>query len=228
MAADWWNADGPMRPLHLLNPARLGYIRDAAAQHFGVDRGKRQPLAGLRLLDLGCGAGLVSEPLARLGAEVVGVDAAAENIAAARAHAAQSGLSIDYRCTSAEDLAAAGEQFDLVIFLEVVEHVADVALFIQTIAKLLKPSGAAIFSTPNRTSASFALVIVGAEYVLRWLPRGTHDWRKFLTPPEFKAQLRSAGLAVQDISGLSFEPLAERFAVTQDLSVNYIGWATLR
>ncbi len=225
LARRWWDPGGPMAPLHRLNPTRLGYLRDRLQQHFSLADGRRC-LDGLTILDIGCGAGLVCEPLARLGANVTGVDAADESIAVARAHAEQSGLTIDYRAGAAEALLADARSFDAIVSLEVVEHVADVARYFETIAALLKPGGLFLFSTPNRTAASFLSVIVGAEYLLRWLPRGTHDWRRFLTPGQFTQALDTAGLKLLDLRGLSYHPLRERFHLSDDLSVNYIGTAT--
>jgi 2-polyprenyl-6-hydroxyphenyl methylase / 3-demethylubiquinone-9 3-methyltransferase len=227
LAADWWNPDGPSRPLFALNPARLAYIRDQLCAHFGRDRCSRTPLAGLRLLDLGCGGGLVAEPLVRMGATVVGVDAAAENIAVARSHAAEMELGIDYRATTAEALVEQNERFDAVISLEVVEHVADVALFLKSCAVLLKPEGIFIFSTLNRTAASYATAIIGAEYLLRIIPRGTHDWKKFITPDEMLGLLLTAGFTTPDIAGLSFSPANGQWFVSSQTSVNYIGYAAL-
>lgn len=227
LAADWWNPDGPSKPLFALNPARLAYIRDQLVRHFGRDETVRAPLAGLRLLDLGCGGGLVSEPLARMGATVVGVDAASENIAIARSHAADMELAIDYRATTAEALVAQGERFDAVISLEVVEHVADVALFLKCCADLLKPEGLFIFSTLNRTAASYATAILGAEYLLRIIPRGTHDWKKFITPAEMHSLLATAGFAPPHIAGLSVRPSTGQWHVSTVTAVNYIGSARL-
>lgn len=227
LAADWWNPDGPSKPLFALNPARLTYIRDQLVQHFGRDMGSLTPLAGLRLLDLGCGGGLVSEPLARMGATVVGVDAASENIAIASSHAADMELTIDYRATTAETLVAQGERFDAVISLEVVEHVADVALFLKCCANLLQPEGQLIFSTLNRTAASYATAIIGAEYLLRIIPRGTHDWKKFITPAEMQGLLASAGFAPPHIAGLSVRPSTGQWHVSTVTAVNYIGSARL-
>ncbi len=226
MAATWWDPDGDFRPLHRLNPTRIGYIRDKVAARFGRDPLRDKPLAGLRLLDIGCGGGLLSEPMARLGAEVTGVDAAEKNIGTARAHAAQSGLDIDYRHDTAEALAAAGETFDVILNMEVVEHVADVPGFIGACARMVKPGGAMLLSTINRTPQSFALAIVGAEYVLRWLPRGTHQWRKFLRPSELTRHVEAAGLAMDHLTGVAWNPLNDRWTLTRDLSVNYMGFAT--
>src|SRR5581483_10847552 len=186
LAAEWWDERGKMAPLHKFNPVRLGYIRDQAAARFGRDPKRIDGLKGLRMLDIGCGGGLLSEPLARLGAEMVGADPSAMNIEAARAHAAASGLEIDYRCTTAEALADAGERFDVVLAMEVVEHVADVPLFVRRCAEMVKPDGLMIAATINRTLKSFALAIVGAEYILRWLPVGSHSWDKFVTPNELE------------------------------------------
>ena len=195
-AADWWDPRGPMAALHKFNPVRLAYIRDQAAARFGRDPKKLACLDGLRMLDIGCGGGILSEPLARLGAAMVGADPAEENIEAARAHSQDQGLSIDYRATTAEVLAEAGEKFDVVLAMEVVEHVTDVALFVSTCASMVKPGGLFIAATLNRTLKSFALAIVGAEYVLRWIPRGTHQWDKFVTPRELETAVENTGLRV--------------------------------
>jgi 2-polyprenyl-6-hydroxyphenyl methylase / 3-demethylubiquinone-9 3-methyltransferase len=227
LAADWWDPEGPSRPLFALNPARLTYIRDQLCQRFGRDLRSRTPLAGLHLLDLGCGGGLVSEPLVRMGATVVGVDAAADNISIARSHAAEMELNIDYRASTAEALVAQGEHFDAVISLEVVEHVADVPLFLKSCAALLKAEGVFLFSTLNRTAASYAAAIIGAEYVLRIIPRGTHDWRAFITPEEMQSLLATAGFAAPHIAGLSFSPASGQWHVSNQTQVNYIGCAGL-
>jgi 2-polyprenyl-6-hydroxyphenyl methylase/3-demethylubiquinone-9 3-methyltransferase len=195
-AGDWWNPHGPLAPLHKLNPLRIGYIRDQAAARFQRDAKKLDCLKGLRILDIGCGGGILSEPLARLGADVVGADPAAENIAAASAHAAESGVAVDYRATTAEDLAAQKQRFDIVLAMEVVEHVTNVEDFVATCASMVKPGGLMIAATLNRTMKSFALAIVGAEYVLRWLPRGTHQWDKFVTPEELEIAIEGNGLNV--------------------------------
>jgi 2-polyprenyl-6-hydroxyphenyl methylase/3-demethylubiquinone-9 3-methyltransferase len=189
LAGEWWDPRGKMAPLHKFNPVRLGYIRDAACRRFGRDSKRLDALKGLRILDIGCGGGILSEPLARIGADVVGADPAATNIEAARLHAADGGLAIDYRATTAEALAEAGERFDIVLAMEVVEHVADVNLFVKLTGAMVKPGGMMIAATLNRTLKSFALAIVGAEYVLRWLPRGTHTWDKFVTPNEHEIAL---------------------------------------
>lgn len=226
IAAEWWDPAGKFRPLHRLNPLRVGYVRDAACARLGRDPLTPRPLAGLRVVDIGCGGGLLSEPLARLGAEVVGIDAAERNVKTAAAHAAESGTPVDYRATTAEALAVAGERFDLVVSMEVIEHVADVDLFLASCAALMAPGAALFLSTLNRTPKSFALAIVGAEYVLRWLPRGTHDWRRFLRPSELAAGLRRNGLALRDVTGVAYSPFTDQFRLApRDLDVNYMGWA---
>ena len=223
MAADWWDPHGPSRPLHLLNPCRLGYVADQIAAEFGRDPAAERPFAGLRLLDIGCGGGLLTEPMARLGAEVVGVDPAEGAIPVARLHAAKSGLEIDYRAGTAEDLIAAGERFDVVLAMEVIEHVPDPAGFVGACAALLRPGGLWLGSTLNRTAKSFAVAIVGAEYVLRWLPRGTHDWRKFVTPAEMAGFAEGAGLRLLDRTGMVFDPLRRDWRLDpRDLSINYL------
>lgn len=224
-AAAWWDPRGEFRPLHQLNPVRLVFIRDRLAGHFNRDPRAMKPLAGLRVLDIGCGGGLVSEPMARLGASVTGIDAAGEALAVARAHAANAGLDIDYREATAEDLAAAGESFDAVLALEIVEHVADTSLFLAASARLVRPGGGFVAATINRTPKAFVFGILGAEYLLRWLPRGTHQWRKFLRPSELAAGLRPLGLAVKEVRGLSYNPVAARWSLSRDLDVNYLLFA---
>lgn len=225
LAAEWWDPRGPMAPLHRLNPARLGYIRDAVCAHFGRDPGQMKPLKGLTALDVGCGAGLVTESLARMGAEATGLDASLDAIAAARVHAEESGLVITYHADSAEYLAEAGQRFDLITALEVVEHVADVDLFLGSLSRLLAPGGLLIFSTPNRTPQSYVSVIFAAENVLKWVPKGTHDWKAFLTPEELTHKLEAAGLEVTDLKGLNFSLINRTFVLTGDTSINYIGSA---
>jgi 2-polyprenyl-6-hydroxyphenyl methylase/3-demethylubiquinone-9 3-methyltransferase len=222
MSARWWDADGPMRPLHRLNPLRLSWIKDQVSARFGRDPKPPTALTGLRVLDVGCGAGLVTEPLARMGADVVGLDPAEENIATARHHAGEGGLAIDYRAATAEALAAAGETFDLVLALEVVEHVTDVDGFVAACGAMVKPGGLMIASTINRTMKAYMLAIVGVEYVLRWLPRGTHSYDKLVTPDELRAAFRAAGLAPSAETGVMYVPLADRFRLTADMDVNYM------
>jgi 2-polyprenyl-6-hydroxyphenyl methylase/3-demethylubiquinone-9 3-methyltransferase len=222
LATDWWDPRGPMAALHKFNPVRVGYIRDQAAGHFGRDAKKLGCLKGLRILDIGCGAGILSEPLARLGAEMVGADPAEENIEAARAHAEDGGLTIDYRATTAEDLAAAGEQFDIVLAMEVVEHVTNVKEFVATCGAMVEPGGLMIAATLNRTLKSFALAIVGAEYVLRWVPRGTHHWDKFVTPDELERAFERGGLDVIGERGVVYNPFADRWQLASDMDVNYM------
>ena len=222
LAADWWNPRGPMAALHKFNPLRLAYIRDQAAARFARDPKRLDCLNGLRLLDIGCGGGLLSEPLARIGAEVVGADPAGNNIEVGKLHAAKAGVTVDYRCTTAEALADAGERFDIVLAMEVVEHVADVALFVRRCAEMVKPGGLLVAATINRTLKSFALAIVGAEYVLRWLPRGTHQWDKFVTPNELEAALEKSGLRVIDERGVIYNLLADKWQLSTDMDVNYL------
>jgi 2-polyprenyl-6-hydroxyphenyl methylase / 3-demethylubiquinone-9 3-methyltransferase len=222
LSGQWWDVRGPMAPLHKFNPVRLAYIRDRAAAHFGRDAKRLDSLEGLRVLDIGCGAGILSEPLARLGSSVIGIDPARPNIAVARHHAAQSGLAIDYRATTAEALAEAGERFDMVLAMEVVEHVADFGLFVEVAAELVKPGGLLFVATLNRTVKSFALAIVGAEYILRWLPRGTHQWDKFITPNELEIAIEQSGMHVTGESGMMYNLLADRWQLTSDTDVNYM------
>lgn len=229
MAAEWWDPHGKFQPLHQMNPCRLDYITSQIAAEFDRDLTRPKPFAGLRLLDIGCGGGLLSEPMARLGAEVLGADAAPRNIPVAQLHAQQSGLDIDYRVTTAEDLAAMGEQFDVVLNMEVVEHVADPQAFLTTCQTLLKPGGLMICSTLNRNAKSFAFAIVGAEWVMRWLPKGTHDWAKFITPDELYEMIRGAGLEPVDRKGMVFNPLGWSWSLSaRDLSCNYVTTSTRR
>jgi 2-polyprenyl-6-hydroxyphenyl methylase/3-demethylubiquinone-9 3-methyltransferase len=223
MAAEWWDPAGKFKPLHMLNPCRLDYITGQIAAEYERDLRQPRPFAGLRLLDIGCGGGLLAEPMARLGADVVGADAAARNIPVAQLHAEQSGLTIDYRHTTAEDLAAAGERFDVVLNMEVVEHVADPLAYLTACQTLLKPGGLMICSTLNRNPKSFAMAIIGAEWVMRWLPKGTHDWQKFITPDELFDLIRAAGLTPVDRKGMVFNPLGWSWRLSDtDLSVNYV------
>lgn len=223
MAAEWWDPNGKFKPLHLMNPCRLDYITMQIAAEYDRNLVAPHPFEGLRILDIGCGGGLLSEPMARLGADVVGADAAARNIPVAQVHAEQSGLKIDYRVTTAEDLAATGAQFDVVLNMEVVEHVADPLAYLTACRQLLKPGGLMICSTLNRNPKSFMMAIVGAEWVMRWLPKGTHDWAKFITPEELYDLIRRAGLDPVDKQGMVFNPVSWRWSLSdRDLSVNYV------
>jgi len=223
IAEEWWDPKGKFAPLHRLNPLRLGYIRDRAAAHWRRDPLGGSPLEGLSLLDIGCGGGLLCEPATRLGAAVTGIDAADRNIATARLHAERQGLAIDYREATAEALTAEGRQFDIVLALEIVEHVADVDLFLKSCGRLAKPGGLVFLSTLNRTAKAWALAIAGAEYMLRWLPRGTHDWRKFLKPSEVVRGLRMGGVEAQEIVGVVYSPLSRAWSLNaRDLDVNYM------
>ncbi len=222
VSGQWWDPRGPMAALHKFNPVRLAYIRDRTAAHFGHDAKRLDSLAGLRMLDIGCGGGILSEPLARLGAAVVGADPAERNIEVARHHAAQAELAIDYRNTSAEALAEADEEFDVVLAMEVVEHVTDVGLFVEVAASMVKPGGLLFIATLNRTVKSFALAIVGAEYVLRWLPRGTHQWDKFVTPNELEIAIAQGGMQIAGETGVIYNLLADRWQLSADMDVNYM------
>ncbi|WP_134678589.1 bifunctional 2-polyprenyl-6-hydroxyphenol methylase/3-demethylubiquinol 3-O-methyltransferase UbiG [Paracoccus ravus] len=222
MAAEWWDPQGKFKPLHMLNPTRLEYVTTQIAAQFGRDRDADLPLEGLTVLDIGCGGGLMSEPLARLGATVTGADAAEGNIAIAKLHAEEQGLPIDYRATTSEALLAEGHSYDIVMALEIVEHVADPAEFIASCRDLVKPGGMLIQSTLNRTLRSFGAAIIGAEWVMRWLPKGTHDWHRFITPEELAAMTEATGLNVVDRCGMVFNPLGWSWSLShRDLSVNY-------
>jgi 2-polyprenyl-6-hydroxyphenyl methylase/3-demethylubiquinone-9 3-methyltransferase len=225
LAEGWWDPKGSMAPLHRLNPARLGFLRQALATHFDRDPKSLRPFEGLRILDIGCGGGLISEPLARLGADVTGIDASEANVAVARAHSRSADLEIEYRYASAEELASAGQRFDAVLALEVVEHVADLDAFLQAAATLVRPGGGFIVSTLNRTPKSLLFAIVGAEYVMGWLPRGTHRWDRFLRPSELAAALRRQGLQMREIRGLVYDLLAGEWRIGRDLGVNYLAFA---
>ncbi|HYD71620.1 MAG TPA: bifunctional 2-polyprenyl-6-hydroxyphenol methylase/3-demethylubiquinol 3-O-methyltransferase UbiG [Candidatus Binatia bacterium] len=218
LAAEWWNPKGPFGALHRMNPVRLQYIRDLAAEHFSAE-GLR-PLAGLNALDLGCGGGLVSAPLARMGAKVTAIDASEEAIGAARAYAGQAGLDIDYRCMTAEALVEKGERFDLIAALEIVEHVADVKAFLAAASALVKPGGLLVLSTINRTAKARALAIVGAERILKWAPEGAHDYEKLVTPEEIRAGVPA--LTWRAPVGVTYQPLGSGWALTSDVSVNYL------
>jgi len=222
MAAEWWSPTGKFKPLHKFNPVRLSYIRETAIAHFGLDPKAAKPFDGLRFLDIGCGGGLLSEPMARLGAEVVGADASETNIEVAKIHAEQSGLSIDYRATASEDLQAAGETFDIVLNMEVVEHVSDVDLYMKSCAAMVRPGGLMFVATINRTMKAYGLAIIGAEHVLRWLPRGTHQYEKLVQPNELDTALQGTGLLVTRRSGVSYNPLADQWRLSRDMDVNYM------
>jgi len=224
LAEEWWDEDGEFRPLHRLNPVRLRWLRDALCARFGRDIGPR-PLRGLSILDVGCGGGLVCEPLCRLGAAVTGIDATAESVRAAEAHAKAMRLAIEYRCAAAEELYEAGERFDAVVSFEVIEHVADRELFLEALCGLIAPGGALALSTLNRTARAFALAVVGAEYIMRWLPRGTHSWSKFVKPSELARGLAPHGFRLDDLAGMSYEPAAGEWRLSRDLAVNYLALA---
>ncbi len=222
IAAEWWDPAGKFAPLHKFNPVRLGFIRQEAAARFGRNARYLRPFEGLTLLDIGCGGGLLSEPMARLGFAVTGADASPRNIGTAKAHADESGARVTYRCATAEELAAEGLSFDVVLNMEVIEHVADVGAYLSACAALVKPGGLTIVATLNKTLKALALAKFGAEYVLGWLPRGTHDWNRFLTPAELRAMLEDTGLSVLKTQGVSFNPLAWDWNLSTDVDVNYM------
>ncbi len=222
LAAEWWNPNGKFRPLHKFNPVRLAYIRDQVAERFGRDPRAARPFEGLRILDIGCGGGLLCEPMARLGAEVVGADASSTNIEVARLHASEAGIGVDYRATTAEDLSDAGETFDVILNMEVVEHVADIDLFLGKCANMVKPGGIMFVATINRTLKALGLAIIGAEYVLRWLPRGTHQFGKLVRPEELEKSLTNAAMSIIDRTGVIYHPLADRWQRSKDMDVNYM------
>ena len=228
LAGEWWDANGKLRPLHQQGPARLGFIRDALVRHFGRPPKELRPLGGLSILDVGCGGGLVSEPLARLGANVTGIDPTVDSIAVARRHAQGQGLAIDYRTASVEQLQAAGETFDAVICMEVIEHVPDQAAFVRSLGQLVRPGGVLVMSTLNRTWKSYALAIVAAEYLLGWLPRGTHDWKRFVTTDELARYLGDAGFAPPELSGIIYDVMNDAWRLAADTDVNYIAAASRR
>lgn len=225
ISSQWWDENGPFKPLHHLNPTRIQYIRDCLVNHFLHLSSKDKPLAGLTILDIGCGGGLVAEPLTRLGATVTGIDASEQAIEVATAHAAMMELPITYRCTSAEELNATGQNFDVVLALEIIEHVADVDAFLKTCTQLVAPDGAFILSTLNRTWKSYAVAILGAEYIMRMLPTGTHEWSKFLSPAEIARTLRPFGFSFANLRGMSYEPLKNQWHLSGSLDVNYLGFA---
>ncbi len=227
IAEEWWDPDGKFRPLHKFNPVRLKYIRDQACTHFERDTASLTPLAGLTVLDVGCGGGLLCEPLARLGADVTGIDAVARNIEIARIHAETTAVAVDYRAATVEELAAEDRKFDIVLNMEVVEHVADVDAFLAACGAVVADGGVMFFATLNRTAKAFALAIVGGEYILRWLPRGTHDWRKFVRPSELSRALARADIEVADLTGVTYSPLTDQWSLDRrDLAVNYMGFGT--
>ncbi len=222
MAAEWWSPTGKFRPLHKFNPVRLDYIREQVCARFGRDPNAARPFEGLRFLDIGCGGGLLCEPMTRLGATVVGADAGEVNIEVAKIHAADMGLDIDYRATTAEALAEAGERFDVVLNMEVVEHVADVKLYMESCAAMVKPGGLMFVATINRTLKAWGLAIIGAEHILRWLPKGTHQYEKLVRPEEIDAALAPTGMEVIERTGVTYNPLADRWARSRDMDVNYM------
>jgi len=222
MAAEWWSPTGKFKPLHKFNPVRLTYIRDKAAENFGLDPKSPKPLEGLRVLDIGCGGGLLSEPVARMGATVVGADPSEKNIGIASTHAKASGVSVDYRPVTAEQLAEAGETFDIVLNMEVVEHVADVEFFISTCSRMVRPGGMMFVATINRTMKAAALAIFAAENILRWLPRGTHQYEKLVRPEELEGPMTAFGLEIIDRTGVFFNPLANQWNLSKDMDVNYM------
>ncbi len=226
LAPTWWDADGAFAPLHRITPARMAFMRDHLCTHFGRDPKARAPFAGLSAIDIGCGGGLICEPMARLGAVVTGIDAVAPNIATARIHAEEAGLDIAYEVAAPEEIAALGRRFDIVINLEVIEHVSDPGSFMEAACALVAPGGAMAASTINRTVKSLALAKVGAEYLLRWVPAGTHDWRKFVKPSEFARHIRDGGLSLKALSGLAYNPLKGDWSLVGDLDVNYLVFAT--
>jgi 2-polyprenyl-6-hydroxyphenyl methylase / 3-demethylubiquinone-9 3-methyltransferase len=227
IADEWWDERGKFAPLHKLNPVRIAYLREQLIRHFSSNGSSATPLSNLSLVDIGCGGGLIAEPMARMGAHVTGIDASATNISVASLHAHHAGLTIDYRASTAEQLSLEGAQFDVVFALEIIEHVADVALFYRAITSLVKPGGVLVLSTLNRTAKSYALGIIGVEYVLRWLPRGTHSWSKFIKPSEMAAALRTHGFHPRDVTGITFSPLSWSFSLNaNNFDVNYLMVAT--
>ncbi len=230
MAEEWWNPEGKFKPIHKLNPSRIEYIKEKIIDHYGLNTSSSKPFKNLILLDVGCGGGLLSEPMAKFGAKVTGIDAAEKNIKIASAHAMASGLGINYRHSTAEQLLKELRTendigFDVILNMEVIEHVSDLNLFIESCAMLLKKDGMMIFSTLNRTAISYCLAIVGAEYILGWLPKGTHDWKKFVTPSELKISFRSNDLKIDDLHGMKYNPIFDSWSLSEDTNVNYIGKA---
>lgn len=226
IAAEWWSPTGKFRPLHKFNPVRLSYIKEQVCQHFNIDPSKPKPFEGLRILDIGCGGGLLCEPMSRLGAEIVGADASEVNIEVAKIHAEQTGVSVDYRATTSEDLAAAGEKFDIILNMEVVEHVADVDLFMASCCEMVKPGGLMFMATINRTAKARMLAIFMAEKVLRWLPVGTHEFEKLVKPEELEEAFAKGGMSLLDESGVTYNPVLDRWSKSKDMDVNYMMLAT--
>ena len=226
MADEWWDPNGKFKPLHKFNPVRIDFIKDRVCAHFGKDPQAPRPLSGVRILDIGCGGGLVSEPLALLGADMTSIDAAEKNVKIASLHAEQSGVKIGYRHILPEDLLKEGVQFDVVLNMEVVEHVADLSEFIDICCQMVKQGGAMVGATVSRTLKSLALAKIGAEYILKWLPPGTHDWNKFVKPSEFASELRRNDVIVKELAGMSFNPLCDKWSLSKDLDVNYLLFAT--
>ena len=228
LADSWWDLGGAFRPLHNFNPSRIRFVRDRLANHFGRDPLSVKPFAGLTLLDIGCGGGLIAEPMTRLGFRVTGIDAAEKNVGVARVHAARSELEITYECATPEELLSRDCRYDVVLALEVLEHVSDVAAFLNSAAGLLAPQGALVAATLNRTLKALALAKIGAEYILRWVPAGTHDWRKFVRPSELAAGLRQGGLTLTELAGMSYDPFTDSWRTSKDLDVNYLALAVRR
>ena len=226
IAAEWWSPTGKFRPLHKFNPVRLAYIKEQVCQHFKLDPSKPKPFKGLRILDIGCGGGLLCEPMSRLGAEIVGADASETNIEVAKIHAEQTGVTVDYRATTSEALAAEGEQFDIILNMEVVEHVADVDLFMASCCEMVKPSGLMFIATINRTAKARMLAIFMAEKVLRWLPVGTHEFEKLVKPEELEEAFTKGGMSLLDESGVTYNPVLDRWSKSKDMDVNYMMLAT--
>ncbi len=222
LAEQWWDPAGQFKPLHKFNPVRLAYIREQILAHFKLDGTRRYPFKGIKILDVGCGGGLLCEPMARLGAKVTGIDASERNIAIAKIHAEQSELDIEYIATTSEDMAARAQEYDVVLNMEVVEHVDDVPLFLKSCSDLVKPNGLMFIATINRTAKAYFLAIVGAEYVLKWLPRGTHDFSKFLTPEEITSIIKRHGMSIRHKTGVSFNPLHDQWRKSRDMAVNYM------
>ena len=225
MAEEWWDPTGKFKALHKFNPKRIEFIRDKLVEHFSIECDLENPFSNLDILDIGCGGGLLSEPMSRLGANVTGIDIVDKNINVAKTHSEEQNLEIDYKITTAEELALGKKKFDVILNMEVIEHVADLNLFIESCEKLLKKNGLLFFATLNRNILSFGLAIVGAEYILGWLPKGTHNWKKFITPEELKIIFRSSGLNITDIMGMKYNPIYDSWYLSEDRSVNYLGTA---